>query len=152
MNNLTGKDPLVLARHERGSLEFLRSGAYANLNDMAKATGKRVNNWMRLKTTKELIKAFEEEAVYGGAKPFYDRELRSESTGQFVEGGGIFAHPDIAIQFAQWCNPRFALWVSRQIRHLMQYGEVNLHYTEWSKEDVQQGLEYNRDDIRDMYG
>lgn len=66
-------------------------------------------------------------------------------------GGGTFAHPDIAIQFAQWCSPAFALWVSRQIRHLLTYGEVNIHYREWSEEQYQRGVEFNREDIRELY-
>lgn len=62
------------------------------------------------------------------------------------------AHPDIAIQFAQWCSPKFALWVSRQIRHLLEYGEVNLNHTEWTTQQHNAGIEYNRDDIKEMYG
>lgn len=151
MNNLTGKTPLAIACHQLGSVEFLRSGAYVNLNDIAKPFGKRVNNWTRLKTTQDLFQAFKDDPSYGGASPFLDRDLRSEVTGKFVAGGGLYAHPDIAIQFAQWCSPAFALWVSRQIRHLMTYGEVNIHYTEWGRSYLQ-GLEYNREDVRDLYG
>ena len=62
------------------------------------------------------------------------------------------AHPDIAIQFAQWCSPKFALWVSRQIRHLLEHGEVNLNHTEWTTQQHIIGIEYNRDDIKEMYG
>lgn len=65
---------------------------------------------------------------------------------------GTWAHPHIAIQFAQWCSPKFALWVSRQIEHLIQYGEVNLDHTEWTTDQHLNGVELNRDDIKDMYG
>ncbi|HEY9873599.1 MAG TPA: KilA-N domain-containing protein [Candidatus Obscuribacterales bacterium] len=150
--HLTGKDPTTVALHQLGSVEFLRSGAYCNLNDIAKPFGKRVDNWMRLKSTKELFKAFKQDPSYNGAEPFYDRNLRSEVTGKFVSGGGAFAHPDIAIQFAQWCSPGFALWVSRQIRHLLTYGEVNIHYREWSEEQYHRGVEFNRQDIKELYG
>jgi hypothetical protein len=150
--HLTGKDPTAVALHQLGSVEFLRSGAYCNLNDIAKPFGKRVNNWMRLKSTQALFEAFRQDPSYNGAEPFCDRELRSESTGKFVSGGGIFAHPDIAIQFAQWCSPAFALWVSRQIRHLLTYGEVNIHYQEWSEEQYHRGVEFNREDIKELYG
>ncbi len=107
---------------------------------------------MRLKSTQALFEAFRQDPSYNGAEPFCDRELRSESTGKFVSGGGIFAHPDIAIQFAQWCSPAFALWVSRQIRHLLTYGEVNIHYQEWSEEQYHRGVEFNREDIKELYG
>jgi hypothetical protein len=39
---------------------------------------------------------------------------------------GTFAHPDIAIQIAQWCSPKFALQVSRWIRELLITGKVEL--------------------------
>ncbi len=151
MAYLTGKDSITVALHQLGSVEFLRSGAYCNLKDIAKPFGKRVNNWIRLKSTQALFEAFRQDVSYGSAEPFYDRELRSESTGRFVSGGGTFAHPDIAIQFAQWCSPAFGLWVSRQIRHLITYGEVNIHYREWSEEQYHRGIEFNHQDIKDLY-
>jgi hypothetical protein len=99
-----------------------------------------------------LFAAFREDPSYNGASPFIDRNLRSESTGKFIAGGGLYVHPDIAIQFAQWCSPAFALWVSRQIRHLMTYGEVNIHHTEWTPEQYLQGVQFGREDISDLYG
>jgi KilA-N domain len=142
-NNLTGKDSVTTAYHRSGSLDFLRSGAYANLNDIAKLFGKRVDNWMRLDQTTSLLREFSEDPSYKGTQAIYTKEGRS---------GGTWAHPDIAIQFAQWCSPGFALWVSRQIRHLMAYGEVNLNYREWTEEQHQIGRQYNRDDVDELYG
>ena len=37
-----------------------------------------------------------------------------------------FAHPDIAIQVAQWCNPDIAIQVSRWARELILFGKVEL--------------------------
>jgi len=165
-NNLSGKDPLVSAVHQFGTVEFFRSGAYCNLGDIAKTFGKRVEDWRRLRGTKKLIEAFEKDPSYNGApaivvvrgqvsgaksdhadppKPYW---LRGLDTGH----GGTWAHPDIAIQFAQWCSPEFALWVSRQVRHLLTYGEVNVHYREWTKDQYLAGVSFNRDDISDLYG
>ena len=152
MSNLTGKDDQVTAFHKGGSVEFFRSGAYCNLNDIAKPFGKRVANWTRLEGTKRLFKAFEEDPVYADTKAFFDVNEREQGTGKFQSGGGIFVHPDIAIQFAQWCDPSFALWVSRQIRNLLTYGEVNIHHVEWTDEQRQKGIEMNRDDIKDLHG
>ena len=157
MTNLTGKTESVTALHQLGSVDFLRSGAYVRLNDIAKPFGKRLDNWTRLKSTKELFEAFKTDRCYNGAKPFYtvkggrvdpsDLRGRSES----VAEQGTFAHPDIAIQFAQWCSPSFALWVSRQIRYLLTYGEVNIHYTEWTEEEMARGHQINANDVRELY-
>ncbi|MEG3878848.1 KilA-N domain-containing protein [Microcoleus sp. herbarium7] len=112
---------------------------------------------MRLKTTKELFEAFSIDRSYNGAKAFYavqggntvPSDLRGRS--ETLVAQGTFAHPDIAIQFAQWCSPSFALWVSRQVRHLLAYGEVNIHHTEWSEADVVRGHQFNADDIKELY-
>lgn len=161
MDNLTGKDPVAIANHVRGTVEFIRSGAYANLNDIAKPFGKRIDNWTRLKTTQELFDEFRREPCYSGKEPIIAvkgiQDLPSHLRNGFarqdgMKYGGTWAHPDIAIQFAQWCSPGFALWVSRQIRHLLTYGEVNLHYTEWTEDQIESGRQLNREDIRDMYG
>lgn len=86
---------------------------YINLNQMAKATGKRIDNWMRLEETTSLLREFELDVQYKDKKPIVTIEGR---------GGGTWAHPDIAIQFAQWCNPAFALQVSRWVRDWMTKG------------------------------
>lgn len=161
MDNLTGKDPVAIANHVRGTVEFIRSGAYANLNDIAKPFGKRIDNWTRLKTTQELFDEFRREPCYSGKEPIIaivGRNLAPSDLSKLKNMGvkearqGTWAHPDIAIQFAQWCSPGFALWVSRQIRHLMTYSEVNLHYTEWTEDQIESGRQLNREDIWDMYG
>ena len=140
--SLAGKEDIAVAQHKLGSIEFMRSDAYVDLNDIAKPFGKRVDNWIRLQSTTSLLREFSQDPCYNGNPPIKTKEGR---------GGGTFAHPDIAIQFAQWCSPGFALWVSRQIRHLLTYGEVNLHYTEWSEVQREVGYEYNRDDVKGLY-
>ncbi len=158
MAHLTGKDPITVALHQLGSVEFLRSSAYCNLNDIAKTFGKRVDNCMSLKSTKSLIEAFKQDPSYNGAEPIFIKRGREKGSSLDTSdlryptlGGGTWAHPDIAIQFAQWCSPAFALWVSRQIRHLLTYGEVNIHYREWTEEQYQRGVEFNREDIKELY-
>lgn len=90
---------------------------YINLNQMADATGKRIDNWTRLQETTSLLREFQSDALYSGIEPLMTVEGR---------GGGTWAHPDIAIQFAQWCNPAFALQVSRWVREWMTTGKSPL--------------------------
>ena len=161
--SLAGKEPLVYANHQKGLVKMLRGNAYVNLNDVAKTFDKRLDNWMRLQSTKELLDCFSKDPSYNGATGIYAVKgfsglpshlrygLESTNNEDFKKYGGTLAHPDIAIQFAQWCSPGFALWVSRQIRHLLTYGEVNLHYTEWSETQREVGYEYNRDDVKGLY-
>ncbi|NEP61155.1 MAG: KilA-N domain-containing protein [Symploca sp. SIO2G7] len=84
---------------------------------MAKPFKKRVNNWKRLKSTKALLETFRQDPSYDGMQPFIIKrgrekgsKLDSSDLSHPTLGGGTWAHPDIAIQFAQWCSPGFALW------------------------------------------
>ena len=113
---------------------------------------------MRLKGTKQLFVAFEKQPRYRSMEAIISRKGQFSDTSDLryhsenIEGQGTWAHPDIAIQFAQWCSPEFALWVSSQIRHLLEYGEVNIHHEEWTIEQYDNGMQLNRDDIKSMYG
>lgn len=104
---------------------------YINLNEMAQATNKRVDNWLQNKSTQDLIAQFNLEVSYNSSATTLDsseltkdRSLNSSndqpalitSDTKVSLGGGTWAHPDIAIQFAQWCSPTFALQVSRWVR------------------------------------
>lgn len=92
---------------------------YINLNQMAKAADKRIDNWIRLESTKELIAEFELQSVPSDLR---ERPLPLIAITGGSGGGGTWAHPDIAIQFAQWCSPTFALQVSRWVREWMTTG------------------------------
>jgi hypothetical protein len=161
---LAGKEDLTVANFGGQFIGFFRKGAYCNLNDIAEATGKRLDNWMRLKSTKDYVAAFKADRSYNGKEPFKivrgdirrlkpiqaTNSLQNEGTGERLEG--TWAHPDLAIEFARWCSPAFGLWCNRQIRHLLTHGEVNLHHAEWTPQQHSKGIQYNRDDIEDMYG
>lgn len=91
---------------------------YINITKLGQAVGKRVDNWQRLESTKELLQAFEQEQMAN----YLRSEVVKPAPGIItVEGryGGTYAAPDIAIQFAQWCSPKFALFVSRIVREWM---------------------------------
>lgn len=90
---------------------------YINLNEMAQATGKRVDNWLQNKSTQDLITEFNLEVSYNSSNTTLNSsELKTALLTYEGKNGGTWAHPDIAIQFAQWCSPTFALQVSRWVR------------------------------------
>lgn len=45
---------------------------------------------------------------------------------QVVKGGngsqGTWMHEDVALEFARWLNPAFAIWCNRHIKELLQHG------------------------------
>lgn len=117
----------IVHSFNQAKIEQRVADGYINLNQMANATGKRIDNWLRLKSTKELIDAFDDEVASS------DRREQSPALITMTSGikgkrggGGTWAHPDIAVQFAQWCSPAFALQVSRWVREWMTTGRSPL--------------------------
>jgi hypothetical protein len=35
------------------------------------------------------------------------------------QGGGTWLHPDLAIEFARWCSPKFSIWCNEQIKEIL---------------------------------
>lgn len=80
---------------------------FVDLTDMAKATNKRLDNWMVLKSTKAYIAVLENSLGSQGVK--------SEQGVQ----GGTWAHIDLAIEFAGWVSVDFKFWANRTLRQVM---------------------------------
>lgn len=87
-----------------------------NGSQMAKIFGKEIRNWTKLKATQDYIKTLSSDA-----------HIRASALIQVVKGGipseqGTFIHKDLAIEFARWLNPQFAIWCNEHIMTLMQNG------------------------------
>ena len=83
---------------------------YMQLNQLAQASGKRLDNWFATVSTKELLAEFDKQAAEGenklpGIQGSYPQALVIKEG----RNGGTWAHPLITIQFAQWCSAAFAL-------------------------------------------
>lgn len=86
-----------------------------NATEMAKPFGKLVGGWLRLKTTTEFTDALSA-----------DMQIPISALIQVVKGGnneqGTWMHEDIALEFARWLSPTFAIWCNKHIKELLQYG------------------------------
>ena len=82
-----------------------------NATQMAKPFSKRPAKWLELPSTKEFLSALQ--------------TIRfSDSLIQTIEGknGGTWFHEDVALEFARWLSPQFAIWCNDRIKELMRYG------------------------------
>lgn len=82
-----------------------------NATQMAKPFSKRPGKWLELPSTKEFILALQ--------------TIRfSDSLIKTLEGknGGTWFHEDVALEFARWLSPQFAIWCNDRIKELMRYG------------------------------
>lgn len=82
-----------------------------NATEMAKPFGKRPAKWLELPSTKEFLSALQ-------------TIRKSDSLIQTAEGksGGTWMHEDVAIEFARWLSPQFAIWCNDRIKELLKYG------------------------------
>lgn len=88
------------------------SGVTVNATQMAKPFGKLVGGWLRLESTKEFLNALSA-----------DMRIHTSALIQTVKGGngeqGTWMHEDVALEFARWLSPKFAIWCNRRIKELL---------------------------------
>jgi KilA-N domain len=85
------------------------------LTDMAKPYGKKVNDWVRVEATEAYLSALS--AATGIPAP---------SLLVVLDGKPTFAHPEVAIHFAQWLSPEFHVWCNIHIRQLVETGKTQI--------------------------
>lgn len=92
-----------------------------NATEMAKPFGKRPVDWLQNQQSKEFINAL--------------AEVRKSTTADLVrvtKGGndknaqGTWMHEDVALEFARWLSPAFAIWCNDRIKDLLTTGVTTL--------------------------
>lgn len=86
-----------------------------NATDMAKAFGKRPAEWQRLPSTLDFLTAYE-----AMGKSHRSEAIRTEV------GVGTWFHEDIALEFARWLSPAFAIWCNDRIKELLTTGRTEI--------------------------
>ena len=88
---------------------------------MAKAAGKRFNNWYQLDSTQELLEALESDT---GIPVSQLIEVKKGNSKKFEQG--TWGHPHVALDFAQWCNVRLKIQCLKWLDELLTIGKVEL--------------------------
>lgn len=93
---------------------FNGKNVMVNATEMAKVFGKRPVDWLQNQSTIEFINAI--------------TEVRKSTSADFqavsvVKGGnsqmqGTWMHEDVALEFARWLSPTFAIWCNDRIKEL----------------------------------
>lgn len=103
--------------YEGNSITFNSGdGVMVNATEMAKAFGKRAVDWLQNQQTQEFIEALTEV-----------RKSTSADLVQVTKGGpnqGTWMHEDVAMEFARWLSPKFAIWCNDRIKELLTTGVV----------------------------
>ncbi len=95
-----------------------RNDGFVNLTNMCNATGKKLNDFLRLKQTKAYIREMTA-----------DTGIPATGLVEITKGGrpelqGSWGHPEIAILLAQWISPAFHRWCNVNIFVLLNDGEI----------------------------
>lgn len=89
--------------------------------EMAKAfPGKRPTDWLKSQSTKEFI------AALSGVRKIVPSDLVRVING---DGGGTWMHEDVALEFARWLSPAFAIWCNDRIKELLTIGSTQMPQT-----------------------
>jgi hypothetical protein len=93
-----------------GHLMSYQDDGWFNATAAAEKFGKRVDNWLRLDETQDYLEALC--SLSNTSKVRYLKTKRGQ-------GGGTWLHPKLAVRFAQWLDPKFAVWCDLQIDNLL---------------------------------
>jgi phage antirepressor YoqD-like protein len=103
--------------YDGNNVTFAKKGnlVMVNATQMAKPFGdsKRAKNWLALKSTDEFLAVLSE-----------GRNLPSSDLVRVTYGnnGTTWMHEDVAIEFARWLSPAFAIWCNDRIKELLTIG------------------------------
>lgn len=102
--------------YEGNPVSFSNNGVImVSATQMAKPFGRLVGDWLRLKSTEEFVNALSS-----------DMQIPISALIQVVKGGngeqGTWIHEDVALEFARWLSPKFAIWCNRRIKELVHVG------------------------------
>lgn len=84
-----------------------------NATEMARPFGKSATHWLRNQSAKEFINEY---AALRNRNPL---DLVMVVNG---DNGGTWMHEDVALEFARWLSPAFAIWCNDRIKELMKTG------------------------------
>lgn len=138
-------------------IEIRARDGYFSATDMSAVLGKRLADWRKTDFSKRLLARLSSRSgmpieqrlsTRGGEKSQCATALIQYD----IDGDQkAWLHPYVAMSYAM-SNPEFQADVNIWIVDLMTIGTVNAHMLKWTREEYQRGLQYNRDDIEDMYG
>lgn len=121
------KESKQVLKYEGNNITFLTgNGIKVNATQMAKPFGKhkRPGSWLQTQSAKDFMDALSD------AKNIASADLIDVRKGNSANGSkqGTFMHEDLAIEYARWISPKFAIWTNDKIKELLTTGSVTLHH------------------------
>lgn len=108
--------------YKGSSISFFNGkNVMVNATEMAKSFGKTTKDWLRTNASLEFINSLS--AV---------RQICPTELVKIVQGGnssqqGTWMHEDVALEFARWLSPTFAIWCNDRIKELLTQGVTTVN-------------------------
>lgn len=100
---------------------FRKDGSVmVNATEMAKPFGKLTADWLKNQSAKDFI------SELANMRNLLFADLVQVKQGSPENGGGTWMHEDVALEFARWLSPKFAIWCNDRIKELLTQGKVGL--------------------------
>ena len=136
-------------------IEIRGTDGYFCATDMSQVLEKTFSNWRRTKFAERLLSRLSTRLNLP-----IDRESDCANSPSrnlvplvdYVRGDGqkMWIHPALAMSYAM-SNPEFQADINVWIYELLNFGTINPHVLKWTREEIDRGIEMNRDDIKEMY-
>lgn len=110
-----GQTAMQVFTYEGSPVSFNPTGEniMVNATEMARPFGKATKDFLKLQQTKEFIQVLSE------GKKILSTDLVKVRYGK---NGCTWMHEDVAIEFARWLSPKFAIWCNDRIKELLRSG------------------------------
>jgi len=89
-----------------------------NATEMARPFGKEAKHWLINQSTKDFI------SELANVRNLTFADLVQVKQGSPENGGGTWLHEDVAMEFARWLSPKFAIWCNDRIKELLIDGKT----------------------------
>lgn len=96
-----------------------------NATQMAKPFGKQPKDWLKTQSSKDFIETLSK------VKKILFADLQKVTAGAPENGGGTWFHEDVALEFARWLQPKFAIWCNDHIKELLKTGSTSINATRY---------------------
>ena len=121
------KDIHSLKLKDNYQLEYREEDGFINITNLCKAGGKEFKNWNKNEKTKRFLEVLSSTVLIRTV------ELLKQEQG----GNGerhTWAHPQVAINIAQWISPEFDVLVSKWVYEIMLTGKVDIRENKTTQE------------------
>lgn len=131
--------------YEGQEIDFVPVGTtevMVNATEMAKAFGKRTEDFMKTSNTKSFIEVMEKQIIL----PL--------NGGRIIENrgrNGLYFHRLLALKFAAWLSPEFELWVFKTIDEFLYGSYITWRNAQKAKLETEQLLEKKKQYLAEQY-